>query len=425
MILIKYTRDRLISFLKEITSIKECEFPYRHSDDALVTIENYFLEELIEPFKILDNSSDHETIKTHCFSIINNIFTFLPILGFILRSTDIRNSFELFGPLLRLTRKLMGHHLADDPESKLEIKLVLSSDWEYSPYVYSNLPEFFSHFVLIGLPSPESSNPLLIPLAGHELGHLIWIRNKLSDNFNKYLQDVLFCIIHHKYDFCKKYFPYLPPDKPLNFNENNDIYEIMALAFDLTISQAEESFCDYVGLKIFHKSYLCAFAYLLSPKLFDVRSVRYPSMLKRVRNLIRASDKFNIPVPPGYVDLFDDAIHLDLNPSGIFLLDLADEALNAVVDKLILLAESIVIESGVLNTNDDEIFRIYNRFKQIVPAEDCRSFQDIISAAWRAYEDEEIWKDRPKVRKNKNTILKDLVLKNIEVFEIENLKLEA
>src|SRR4051812_25114337 len=47
------------------------------------------------------------------------------------------------------------------------------------PFVFSELP----NFVLIGLPASESDNPLIIPLAGHELGHSVWKIYDLSRRF--------------------------------------------------------------------------------------------------------------------------------------------------------------------------------------------------------------------------------------------------
>ena len=41
----------------------------------------------------------------------------------------------------------------------------------------NNLPGF----VFIGLPAPESANPFLIPLGGHELGHSAWTQFVIND----------------------------------------------------------------------------------------------------------------------------------------------------------------------------------------------------------------------------------------------------
>ena len=83
----------------------------------------------------------------------------------------------MYAPVLRLARRLLG------PDTKL----LLSSEWDYSPFVYlptRDLPEF----VLIGVPAYESSNPLLISLAGHELGHNVWNQQDLGKKYDAALR---------------------------------------------------------------------------------------------------------------------------------------------------------------------------------------------------------------------------------------------
>ena len=68
-------------------------------------------------------------------------------------------------------------HVLDgnDPANR-ETRLILSSEWDYSPFMYDQITDLPS-FVFIGLPACESANPLLLPLAGHELGHSVWVKN--------------------------------------------------------------------------------------------------------------------------------------------------------------------------------------------------------------------------------------------------------
>jgi hypothetical protein len=44
---------------------------------------------------------------------------------------------------------------------------------------------------------------------------------------------------------------------------------------------------------------------------------------------------------------------------------------------------------------------------------------DILNAAWHLSEEESLWADRPQVFEKKDRLLKELVLKNIEIFEVE------
>ena len=59
--------------------------------------------------------------------------------------------------------------------------------------------------------------------------------------------------------------------------------------------------------------------------------------------------------------------------------------------------------------------------KNVVPATGCNTLPDILNAAWKAYEDPRLWDDIPHVMKKKDSVLKDIILKNIEVYEIEQI----
>lgn len=58
-------------------------------------------------------------------------------------------------------------------------------------FSFTDLP----NFVLIGFPAPESGNPLLIPLAGHELGHTVWKGRSLASKYKKSIEDTILSLI--------------------------------------------------------------------------------------------------------------------------------------------------------------------------------------------------------------------------------------
>jgi hypothetical protein len=76
----------------------------------------------------------------------------------------VRNSFEAYDPLRELAHKLLDYKPA----------IILSSEWEFSPFTYPAISDDLPDFVFIGLPACEAGNALVLPLAGHELGHSIW-----------------------------------------------------------------------------------------------------------------------------------------------------------------------------------------------------------------------------------------------------------
>mgnify|MGYP001286141063 CR=1 FL=1 len=149
----------------EVARLRQSEFPYKHSVEALDRIDKLFTRKLAR-LNAFGHSSDPAIVSQECALALRDVFRYLPLLGFILRSTNVRNAFEVYGPLLRLASAVLEPGVA---KGDRRTRLLLSSEWDYSPHVYTEIADL-PGFVLIGLPAPESSNPLLVPLAGHELG---------------------------------------------------------------------------------------------------------------------------------------------------------------------------------------------------------------------------------------------------------------
>lgn len=139
MVTIDHARKRIVTVIEEIDRLKQSEFPYDHPYEAL--------ELLAERFKrhqsILEKLSPTATadlINNACSASLNDLYLYVPILGFILRSTNVRNAFEAYAPLLRLARSIIG----------ADTRLIVSSEWEFSPFVYRTIGGL-KGFVLIGL----------------------------------------------------------------------------------------------------------------------------------------------------------------------------------------------------------------------------------------------------------------------------------
>lgn len=193
------------------------------------------------------------------------------------------------------------------------------------------------------------------------------------------------------------------------------------MAAHWALMQAEESFCDFLGLRIFGWAYLEAFAYLLSPGVPGSRSTDYPTMLVRIDNLLKAAAAYGVTPSPGYRNQFEDSGPLTLLDEDTFRLEIADDALTRLVDRLITEADDVVTASGIVNWSDAQRKKIVKRFKLVVPYEECNCLADILNAGWEAFRDPDFWKDSPQVFEKKDLILKELVLKNIELFEIEQI----
>jgi hypothetical protein len=411
----EYSVSRLNSVLEEIGRLKESEFPYPHSRDALVRIEQLFLA---HKAKLEGLSADKKPaiVQMFCATALTDLFKYLAFLGFILRSTNVRNAFEVYGPLLRLSQQILGKNT----------KLILSSEWEeYSPFTYRPISEL-PNFVFIGFPAPESSNPLLIPLAGHELGHTIWNVKLFAAKYAEKIEERIIAEIRNRFDKYTEFYSAHASKKEDIIPENLFVKRAIALPTEWAIKQCEEFFCDFVGLYLFDVSYLHAFAYLFAPTAGQ-RSILYPNTLTRVEKLKEAAARFSVDaegaykVPDNYAALFRNKTELPPNEEQKkFLLSLADAASNGLADDLINEAKSVLSAANVPLLSSDEKKRILECYKFVVPAVRVPSLSTILNAAWDVYHDRNFWEHMPQIESRRRA-LKEVVLKNIEVLEIEQI----
>lgn len=276
-------------------------------------------------------------------------------------------------------------------------------------------------FVLIGLPASESSNPLLVPLCGHELGHAVWARRKVElENVIKirFYENVRGHITDN-WQHNTELFPSV--DKPEQLSTNIFASTTLWKTVLLLSKQAEECFCDFIGLKIYGTAFLHAFAYLCSPCLSSPRAITYPKLVKRVHYLVKAAKKYQFEVPKSYENMFKNRTEPQLASMDKLRLSISDYMLDKIADDMIAQAGDIISETNILRPSDEESERIYRRFELVVPAQNCKSLSEILNAAWQAYGNSDLWKEIPNVVEHKDKILKDLVLKNIEIFEVEQI----
>ena len=125
MTLLRFARLRTRAFLAEIANVAQSEFPYSDSEDALILIEGV-IKEISDQLDQFDDKSDPATVRLTCSLSLRALFLFLPVLGFILRSTNVRNGFEVWRPLLRLSRQILEPDATDRDH---KTRLVLSSEW--------------------------------------------------------------------------------------------------------------------------------------------------------------------------------------------------------------------------------------------------------------------------------------------------------
>src|SRR5436305_7686556 len=113
-----YTLQKLQLVLEQVSRLLESEFPHNDSKEALELLKSVFEKDETR-IEACIRSADLKLKEQACAEANFHIARFLPILGFSLRSTNTRNAFEFFVPLVRLARRILKR---DDA------KLILSSE---------------------------------------------------------------------------------------------------------------------------------------------------------------------------------------------------------------------------------------------------------------------------------------------------------
>lgn len=417
MALLPYTQQRVRAFRSEIDRLSESEFPYTDSEAALDQLRTLF-DRKLQRLEGFGPKSDPSIVAQECRVTLLALYQYQPLLGFILRSTNVRNAFEAFGPFLRLAGDVLEPKVG---RSQRTTKLLLSSEWDYSPFTYPTIPDL-PNFLFIGLPAPESANPLLIPLAGHELGHAVWSRFLLRQTFQPLAQAEVVKTIQADWTRYQQTFPNIKIAAG-DLTTNLFAVETWRLALEWCLRQAEETFCDFLGLRIFGAGYLHALGYLLSPG-FGSRSARYPAIEVRVQHLLTASVSFGVEVPPEFANLFEKDSLGSVSQVDEYRIWLADQALEGLVGRLVITANDRIVDASIPSSTKEEVARVLLRIGQVVPAERCNTIADILNAGWIAYNDAALWNNSPAIKERKDLVLKELILKNLEILEIERIQQE-
>jgi hypothetical protein len=408
---------KLRSTIRLTEELSVGDFPHKHAKEALLHIGRIFRTGL-QQLESLNPATDAAVVRALAAAQSKKIFQLFPLLGFLLRSTDVRNSFEIHGPFLRIVRQLLG------PGSKL----VISSEWDFSPFTFLPPTEYgLTDTVLIGGPASESSNVLVIPLAGHELGHNVWAKQKRREQLGPELwEEIRSYIASTRWSEFQSHFPLITKPAELSDLLGTNTW---APAWNWAIRQCEEIFCDFIGLSLFRESFLHATSYLLAPGLPTRRNHDYPASQQRANYHVQAAAQWGIAVPDDYMNRFDNEQFPTQQPLKM-LLELADFGTSRLAEKLMVEAETVVRNSGVTHASHAEIEKIGRCFAQCVPTQNAPNLPAIINAAWSYYlSGMNEWKAMyPELAGSPQRLLEllsDLVLKQSEVFEIEQRQANA
>ena len=385
-------RRRVRAFVDQIVELEASDFPHRDGLDALGVIRKeleYYLNDFLDT---LPPTLSDAVVDGICADISSTVSTYTEVLGFILRSTNVRNAFEAHFHL----KRLVGQAISP------KVKLIMSSEWNFVPFTYPMTLDLLPDFVLVGAPAPESGNVLLFPLAGHEIGHSAWRKYAMRPH----LQTQVTRAVAHAIDAAHE------ARTRVLTNAGASLPNLQNVVLEMALKQLEEIFCDLFGLYVFGPSYIYAYEYFLAPGGGN-RSPFYPSSTDRVGYLIAGASKLGIEVP---LEVFGrwrpSTPRTGLNADAVAF---ADAAVAKVFPKMMQRTFKLLEDRSVARPRVEAIEQLLEAFKRRVPDDDGATFPEIVTAGWlylRQRGGLATDSDRPEY-----DMLGELMLKSIEVAE--------
>jgi hypothetical protein len=389
-------RRRVRAFIDQIAELEASDFAHRDGEEALrlIKIDSIALRTFLE--RIPPQAND-ATIDQACMQTSLMVSRYTDILGFILRSTNVRNAFEVHFPLKRLIEK------AVNPDARL----IMSSEWKFVPFTYPMTLDLLPGFALVGGPAPESGNMLIVPLAGHEIGHSAW----RSKGMYGFVIDALTKAIAQAIED-------LPVERDLVLQQlaagGSPMPRLQDAVLRSSLKQLEEIYCDLFGLFVFGPSFLFAYEYFLAPG-GEVRSAFYPASGDRVRYLLDAAAVLHIVPEANLFGSWAEAAPLPAVDGAV--LAIADRAVAVIYPTLRDRAFELLATDGVTTPDPEAVERVLNALRQHVPDGDGATLPEIVTAGWLHL------RERGGMSLDEDTaeyqILNELMLKSVEVSEFK------
>jgi hypothetical protein len=269
-----------------------------------------------------------------------------------------------------------------------------------SPLTYALNVSVLPNYVLLGMPATESSNALILPLTGHELGHSVWTNENLENRWAAPVQ--------------KKVYEYIKKEK--SSAKSTTDFLIVDEISKIALAQMEEVFCDAIGLIIFGESFVHAFHYLLAPGWGGERPLYYPALPTRAKFMV---DHGGIDFSAiGYANFPLEFMERQprLSSDQNLILNAADFITDSVAGELYKEATKKVLNDiPDLISDNNANNEIIHLFKKGIPARRPRSLPDILNAGWQY-----VLEEGKTYEADGRPIFEwasELVLKSIEVLE--------
>jgi hypothetical protein len=409
---LRHSIQKIEAALELVKEFKAIKFPHPDSTAAINEV-----AKLLEKHKELLNDAKDETLSQETQTGSNSFVSeALEMLGVVANSANVRNAFEVHGPVLEMARNVIGDR---------GTALILTFEWDYQPYtVPQNHPQF-PRFVIIGLPASEASNALVLPAVGHELGHVLWLKQDMKTALAPRVNEETIKLIKSKYrDKYQALFKISADDAG---SEEIDNTSTWGQAAEYCLRQIEEIFCDFAGLFLFGRCYLECFEYMLSPALHQMRAPEYPTVKVRAEVLASNSVKIGVAAHINFEEQFaaqkspfEDADEKFFDrDTEMFELELADEVARAMANEIADRVFTLCRDRGLAPPDSESAEDIKEHFLKGVPAEKTAGLGQIANAGWLTYEDANFMAGEP--NQQRMAALNELVLKSIEIYEIERI----
>lgn len=404
-------RRRLTAFDDELGRLLQSEFPYEDAKDAFQRLRDRTRSRLLNEHR-MGASPNATGVAELRVEVLQFLHFALKAAGRVLRATNVRNPLELQRPLRRLAETLIRPSCDQDLRG-----LLLASEWTYAPHSVSSDPALRG-FVVIGLPAHESSNALLIPLAGHELGHTLLRWSKIPQSLTPMMEKHLDAVLRKGQE------PTSGVVAKVSIGEKKEPNRLAAVS--VATRYVTELFCDLIGVGMFGSAYLRSFAYLFAPGGRVDRSDSHPATASRVRQISKAAQSWGIPVPSDFVGRFADSPESgDITPLDPGWTRIVDDAIDAALDDIRDAAKAALDRAGISPPSDHSIENVRKRFRIGVPIERAGSLASILVAAWDANDAPERELPPALPDAQRSVFLNDLALKSIEILDYEQTLAEA
>src|SRR5258708_37848642 len=118
-----HMQQKVRDALSTLNDIEQGTFPHKDSQAAISALGKYFedqrsdLQKVAKAIDVYKIQTPDKTLPTHVLKLANQtcrrnaeaLERLLPVIGFLLRSTNVRTAFEIYGPLRRLAQRVVGH----------------------------------------------------------------------------------------------------------------------------------------------------------------------------------------------------------------------------------------------------------------------------------------------------------------------------